>query len=127
MSKQQTDLLGSLSIPDDALWGIHSARARENFIQSALPFFPEFYKALAQVKLACLQANEKLGYIQAPISTALAAALTEMIAGKWQDHFIVDPIQGGAGTSTNMAINEIATHRANQLLNEQIWVKLTPP
>ena len=119
MSSLETDLLGKLEIPDNALWGIHSARARDNFIVSGLPFYPHFYKALAQVKLACLITNTKLGYISPDLSQVLHQALTEMIEGQWIKEFIIDPIQGGAGTSTNMAINEIATHRANQLLQQQ--------
>lgn len=115
----ESDSLGNMPIPQNVLWGIHTARAKANFIQSRLPQFPYFYKALAQVKLAAAYANQDLGYLKSPIAPAVIQALEEMIQGQWIDHFITDAIQGGAGTSTNMNINEITAKRAGQILEAQ--------
>lgn len=112
-----TDNLGQIDIPESAMWGAHTQRALENFPATGLPISKYFYKALSQVKLAAAITNKSLGYLDEDISKATIEALEEMCDGKYFEHFVVDPIQGGAGTSTNMNINEIAATRANQILD----------
>ncbi len=112
----ESDSLGNRKIPENVLWGIHTLRASENFPISGLPQSRYFYKAFALVKLAATMTNHQLGFLSQPIAIALITTLNEMAAGQWIEYWIVDPIQGGAGTSTNMNINEIAANRTNQLL-----------
>jgi aspartate ammonia-lyase len=119
--RTETDFLGPLSIPGDALYGIHSLRARENFPDRS-PFHIEWYKAVALVKLACYLTYkdfkqavlEKYENRTVPLKLmddktieALIASSTEAADGKYFEHFIVPAIQGGAGTSINMNLNEI--------------------
>lgn len=116
--RAEYDALGELNVPKIAYYGIHSVRARENFPITGLPRFARFYHSLVQVKLAAAQTNAELGYLEPAIAVALIEALTEMADGALMDQFIIDPMQGGAGTSTNMAINEIAANRASEILGQ---------
>jgi len=92
----------------------------DNFISSGLPQSNYFFKALSQVKLACARANIELGYIQQPLSTTLLTVLQEMIEGKYFEEFVTDPLQGGAGTSTNFNINEIVAKHCDELLGAKL-------
>lgn len=116
--RTEQDSLGSFDVPDDALYGIHSLRAYHNFRISDVPVadFPELVQALAMVKKAAAGANRKLGVLPAEKAVAIKAACDEIIAGQHHDHFIVDMIQGGAGTSTNMNANEVVANLALQRL-----------
>jgi len=113
------DLLGEKQIPKDVLWGIHTARALENFPISQKTIHPELIKAFGEVKLACFQVNCNLGFFnqQAKID-AIEKACFEMAQGVLIEHIVVDALQGGAGTSTNMNINEVIANRALQILQE---------
>jgi aspartate ammonia-lyase len=108
------DFLGEREIPDSAYWGVHSARAVENFPISgqAVSQWPELVRALAYVKKAAAQANEQLGVIDAPRAAAIVRACDDLIGGALHEQFVVDVIQGGAGTSTNMNANEVVANRA---------------
>ncbi|HRQ35195.1 MAG TPA: aspartate ammonia-lyase, partial [Chiayiivirga sp.] len=112
------DLLGDLAVPADAYYGVQTARALDNFRITDIPLahFPNFIRALAMVKKAAARANRQLGQLPAPLEEAIAAACDEVIAGRWHEHFVVDMIQGGAGTSTNMNANEVIANRALELL-----------
>lgn len=116
--RTEHDLLGSLRVPDDAYYGIHTARARANFPISgmAVSQLDELVRSLAQVKHAAVLANAELGLIDEDRAGAIAAACVEIEAGQWHDQFCVDVMQGGAGTSTNMAANEVIANRALELL-----------
>ncbi len=105
----ETDLLGPRQLPADALYGIHTLRAVENFpVSRALAgHYPELVRALAMVKLAAARANRDLGVLGAGHHDAIAAACAQLLAGQHHDAFIVGMIQGGAGTSTNMNANEV--------------------
>ncbi|MFH1428747.1 MAG: aspartate ammonia-lyase [Candidatus Margulisiibacteriota bacterium] len=127
MTRIEKDTLGQLDIHDDALYGIHTQRAVNNFPKSRLGNYLYFYKALSQVKLGAALANLELGFLAKDIGQALVSALQEMVSGQWFDSFIVDPLQGGAGTSTNMNINEIAANRATELLGGQMGEYLVDP
>ncbi|MFC6673408.1 aspartate ammonia-lyase [Marinobacterium aestuariivivens] len=112
------DLLGDLAVPADAYYGVQTARALDNFRITGIPLahFPNFIKALAMVKQAAARANRKLGNLPASLEQAISSACDEIIAGQWHEHFVVDMIQGGAGTSTNMNANEVIANRALELL-----------
>src|SRR5262245_11329385 len=98
------DFLGDKQIPADAYWGVHTARAVENFPISGTPLsaMPELIRAFGFVKKAAARANTELKAIDAKRADAIAHACDQLIAGRFHDQFVVDVIQGGAGTSTNM-------------------------
>ncbi len=112
--RTETDSLGSMDVPADAYWGIHTARALENFPISLRPLsvYPEFVVALAQVKQAAARANVQIGVLDARKAKQIDEVCTEIIAGQLHDQFVVGVIQGGAGTSTNMNTNEVIANRA---------------
>ncbi|MFN4845997.1 MAG: aspartate ammonia-lyase [Rhodoluna sp.] len=111
------DLLGDYEIPAHAYWGVHSARAAENFPISGVPIghYRSLIKALAIVKEATAKANLEVGELDEKVGSAIIAACHEVAAGKFDKEFIVDAIQGGAGTSTNMNANEVIANRALEL------------
>jgi len=113
-TRQEHDFLGELAIPHDAYWGVHSARAVDNFPISGqtVSSMPQLVLALAFVKKAAAQANLNLGVIDQRRSDAIQRACDDLIAGQLHDQFVVDVIQGGAGTSTNMNANEVIANRA---------------
>jgi aspartate ammonia-lyase len=110
------DLLGPREVPGDALWGIHTLRARESFPLAGRPVHRELIHAFGAVKLACARANHELGRWDGPTMERIGAACEEMIRGELDGHVVVDALQGGAGTSTNMGVNEVLCNRALQLL-----------
>lgn len=108
------DLLGKKAVPADAYYGVQTARALENFRISgvALNHYPEFIRAYAMVKLAAAQANADVGALPADKLAAIEKACRAVMAGKYLDQFRVDMYQGGAGTSTNMNVNEVLANIA---------------
>jgi aspartate ammonia-lyase len=112
------DLLGDKEVPDSAYYGVHTLRAVENFPVTGIPIshYPDLIRALAQIKMAAALANEELGLLPRAQADAIVAACREIKAGKLHDQFIVDVIQGGAGTSTNMNANEVIANRALEIL-----------
>ncbi|MFI7316531.1 aspartate ammonia-lyase [Streptomyces venezuelae] len=116
--RREHDLLGERDVPADAYWGIHSFRATENFPITGIPIsvYPQLIDALAAVKEAAARANEELGLLPKAKADAIVAACREIRAGRLHDQFVVDVIQGGAGTSTNMNANEVVANRALELL-----------
>jgi aspartate ammonia-lyase len=113
--RTEHDLLGSREIPASAYWGIHTLRAKENFVFGGWAAPSELIKAMAMVKKACLKANEERGYVSPEICRAISQACDEIIAGDFADQFPVEALQGGAGTSTNMNVNEVIANRALEL------------
>ncbi|GAB4402287.1 MAG: aspartate ammonia-lyase [Anaerolineales bacterium] len=116
--RMEHDLLGEKEVPAARYYGIQTQRALENFTITKIPIshYPQFIDALAYVKKAAALANEQLGLLDSRISAAIVQACDEILAGKWRDEFIVDAIQGGAGTSSNMNANEVIANRANEIL-----------
>jgi aspartate ammonia-lyase len=114
--RTERDFLGSLEIPADAYYGIHTARAARNFPISGFPVPHEMIVALAEVKMACARANMRTNLLSPEKGDAIVAAASELIEGKFMDQFITDPFQGGAGTSTNMNMNEVLANRAIEIL-----------
>ena len=110
--RTERDVLGRKSIPDQAYYGIHAMRAFENFDLSGYRLPGEFIVAFAQTKLACAMTNADLGYLDRIKSEAIISACREIVEGSHHEEIIVDPFQGGAGTSTNMNFNEVVANRA---------------
>ena len=109
------DLLGNRPVPEEALWGIHTARAAENFALSGYRVHQPLLKALALVKKACCLANTELGFLPRDTAELIQIACDEIADGQWADQFPLDALQGGAGTSTNMNMNEVIANRALEL------------
>lgn len=114
--RREKDFLGELDVPSDVYWGIHTERAMDNFRLSGMRINPSLIQALAQVKRACCLANAEAGFLSSDKSAAIEKACTEIAAGKLADQFPLDALQGGAGTSTNMNINEVIANRAIELM-----------
>jgi aspartate ammonia-lyase len=115
-TRQEHDLLGTREVPADAYYGIHTLRAAENFPVSGIRVHPLLICSIALVKKACALANLRIGYLEKHIADAITAACDEIAAGKLADQFITDALQGGAGTSMNMNVNEVVANRAIELL-----------
>ncbi|MDQ0092870.1 aspartate ammonia-lyase [Paeniglutamicibacter psychrophenolicus] len=116
--RSEHDLIGDRDIPADVYWGVHSLRAVENFPITGQPLSTNtnLVVALAMVKQAAARTNLELGLLDAPRAEAIIAACAEIIAGKLHDQFVVDVIQGGAGTSSNMNANEVIANRALEIM-----------
>jgi len=116
--RMEHDLLGDKAIPDDAYYGVQTARALENFHISGVPIsqYPDLIRALAMVKLAAARANYECSQFGEEILHGIEGACQEIIDGQLHEQFEVDLIQGGAGTSTNMAANEVIANRALEFM-----------
>jgi len=112
----ENDSLGTRNLPSDALHGIHTLRALENFPLALRPVHARLIHAYGAVKLACARTNRELDCWDAAHARAIESACQEMMLGRLDDHVCVDALQGGAGTSTNMNVNEVLANRALQLL-----------
>ena len=112
--RREHDLLGEADVPAQALWGIHTKRAVENFPITGVPVghFPELVRALALVKQAAARANRRLGFLPEAKAAAIEAACQTIVDGLHHEDFVVDAVQGGAGTSTNMNANEVIANVA---------------
>lgn len=112
----ERDSLGEVKVPVHALYGAQTQRAVENFQISGLKPRPAFIWSMAMIKRAAAEVHRDLGLLDSEKADAIIAAAQEVIEGKWNDQFVVDPIQAGAGTSHNMNTNEVIANRATQLL-----------
>jgi aspartate ammonia-lyase len=112
----ENDPLGEHAVPAAAYWGIHTARAVANFPLLGQPPSAALVTAMATVKLACARTNHELGFLDDAAAGAIAQACREMIAGNLAGEIVVDALQGGAGTSLNMNVNEVLANRADELL-----------
>ena len=117
----ERDLLGERAVPDEALYGVQTLRALENFPITNVPLrdFPALIQALAAVKEAAALANAELGLLPPDVADPIIRAAREVRGGRHHEHFLVDMIQGGAGTSTNMNANEVIANRALELLGRK--------
>ncbi len=120
-TRMEHDLLGDGPVQAEAYFGIQTLRALHNFEIGGvrLNAYPNLIKALAMVKKACAFTNRDCGVLASDLAQAIADASDEIIAGKLHDHFVVDMLQGGAGTSTNMNANEVIANRALELLGHE--------
>ena len=114
----ESDLLGELKVPADALYGVQTQRGINNYhiSRKTMSMYHDFIIAIAYVKLAAVETNHTLGVINDEISGAIAQACRELIDGKWHDNFPIDMMQGGAGTSVNMNANEVIANRALEIM-----------
>ncbi len=117
-TRLEVDSLGSMEVPADAYWGIHTARALENFpiTRRAISNYPDLVRALARVKQAAARANRRLGALDETKADVIDRVCQEIVDGALHDEFRVGVIQGGAGTSTNMNANEVIANRGLELL-----------
>ncbi len=117
-TRREHDLLGDRDVPADAYYGVHTLRAVENFPITGTPIsiYPDLIAALASIKLAAAKSNRELGLLDETRARAIVTAAEEVRAGRLHEQFVVDVIQGGAGTSTNMNANEVIANRALELL-----------
>ncbi|MDB5564829.1 MAG: Aspartate ammonia-lyase [Tardiphaga sp.] len=117
-TRSEHDLLGNRDVPADAYYGVHTLRAVENFPITGIPIsiYPELINALAAIKQAAALSNMELGLLDKTRGDAIIAACEEVRAGRLHEQFVVDVIQGGAGTSTNMNANEVIANRALEIL-----------
>ncbi len=112
----EKDLVGETEVPAGAYYGVHTARAMENFPITGQKMHPEMIRSLALIKKAAALVNREAGVLPPRIADAIALAADEVLEGKLHDQFPVDPLQGGAGTSANMNMNEVLANRAIELL-----------
>lgn len=112
----EKDSIGSKKVPKDVYYGVQSLRGHENFRISGMNLEESFIKSLALVKKACAITNCEVGELEDKLKDGIVKACDEIINGKYIDQFILDPIQGGAGTSTNMNMNEVLANLANEIL-----------
>jgi fumarate hydratase, class II len=113
------DSMGPVEVPSQAHYGSQTQRARENFFDSGLKPPIALIRSLALIKSCAAQVNAGLNLLDARYSEAIAAAAEEVLAGRWDDQFVVDLFQTGSGTSTNMNMNEVLASRANEILTGQ--------
>ena len=116
----EKDSMGELQVPSWALYGAQTQRAVENFPISGLKPYPAFVWSMATIKRAAAEVHKDLGLLDAKLADAIMQAADEAIAGKLNQHFVVDPFQAGAGTSHNMNTNEVLANRANQILGYEL-------
>jgi fumarate hydratase class II len=115
-TRTEHDAIGDYEVPEDAYYGIDTARARDNFPISDLRLPRAFIRALGQIKRAAALSNRDLELITAPHAEAMVTAAQEVVDGRWDEQFVVDVFQTGSGTSTNMNANEVIANRANEIL-----------
>jgi len=123
----ERDSLGELQVPQDALYGVQTQRAVENFPISGLRPWRAFIWSMAVIKRAAAEVNRDLGLLDAERAHAIVQAAQEVMDGRWDDQFVVDPFQAGAGTSHNMNVNEVIANRATQLMGGQVGQYLVNP
>ncbi len=123
----ERDSLGEVRVPDGALYGAQTQRAVDNFPVSGLRPWRAFIWSMALIKRAAAEVHQDLGLLDPALASAISQAATEVMDGRWDDQFVVDPFQAGAGTSHNMNVNEVIANRANQLLGGDLGDYLVRP
>lgn len=126
-SRIEKDSLGSLEVPGEAMYGVQTQRAVENFPISHLRPYKAFIWSMAAIKTSAAIVNQKLGLLSVELADAIVQAGKETMNGDWDSQFVVDPFQAGAGTSHNMNTNEVLANRATQLLNGELGQYLVNP
>jgi aspartate ammonia-lyase len=126
-TRRESDSLGEIDVPSEALYGAQTQRAVENFPISGLRPWRAFIWSMATIKRAAAVVNRQLGLLDAEFAEAIIRAADEVIEGKWDDQFVVDPFQAGAGTSHNMNTNEVIANRATQLMGGELGEYLVHP
>ena len=114
--RKEKDSLGSLAIPDDRLYGVHTARALDNFGDMGERHDPLFVKAYLLVKKAAAMVNAELGYLEKEKAQAIIKGIDSMLTNDHFEDIVVSPLSGGAGTSLNMNVNEVVANKALELV-----------
>jgi len=127
ITRIERDSLGEVAVPAQALYGVQTQRAVINFPVSGLKPWRAFIWSMATIKRAAAEVNRDLGLLDAGRADAIVQAAQEVIDGKWDDHFVIDPFQAGAGTSHNMNTNEVIANRATQILGGGLGEYLVHP
>jgi len=117
--RQESDSMGEMQVPVDAMYGASTARAVENFPVSDLRFPREFIKALGRIKQTAATVNQDLGRLPKARADLIRKAAAEVVDGEWDAQFVLDIFQTGSGTSTNMNVNEVIAHRCAQLSSKE--------
>ena len=117
-TRLEADSIGVMEVPADAYYGVQALRASRNFPFTGTKLHPIFIKNLAQIKKAAAITNAEAGVLEKNVSDAIVSACNEVISGKLREEFIVDAIQGGAGTSANMNMNEVLANRSGEFLGD---------
>ena len=115
-TRLEADSIGTMEVPEEAYYGVQSLRAKENFVITGHRMNPVFLENLAKIKKAAALTNRNAFALDANLAEAIVRACDEVIKGRFDEEFIVDAIQGCAGTSANMNMNEVIANRANELL-----------
>src|SRR2546427_3236155 len=123
----EKDFLGEVKVPKDALWGVQTQRAVENFPISGLRFGRRFLYALGLIKKASAETNLELGLLDPKLAKGIVQASEEVMAGTLDSQFPIDIFQTGSGTSTNMNANEVIANRANILVGIPLGGEKAPP
>ena len=126
-TRLEKDSLGEISVPANALYGAQTQRAVENFPISGLKPWRAFVWSMAIIKQAAAEVNRDLGMLDSKLAAAITKAAREVVEGKWEDQFVIDPFQAGAGTSHNMNTNEVIANRATQILGGKSGEYLVNP
>src|SRR5258707_9819593 len=124
--RTEKDSLGELQVPADAYYGVQTQRAVKNFPISGLKPYPAFIWSMAAIKRAAAKVNSDLGLLDKKLADVIIQEATEVMDGKWNHQFVVDPFQAGAGTSHNMNANEVIANRANEILGYTLDAKDKP-
>ena len=114
--RTERDSIGEVFLPDDAYYGVQTARAKDNFPMTGRLMHPYMIDSLVEIKKAAAMANQRAGTLKLEIANAIIRACDEILSGRFRDQFVVDPVQGGAGTSANMNTNEVIASRATEIL-----------
>jgi fumarate hydratase class II len=126
-TRSEKDTLGDVSVPAEALYGAQTQRAVNNFNISGRRPWRAFIWSMAIIKRAAAEVNQELGLLNPDRAQAIITAAQEVIDGKWDDQFVVDPFQAGAGTSHNMNMNEVIANRATLILGGKLGQYLVSP
>ena len=118
-TRKEKDPLGTLDVPNDALYGVQTLRAVQNFPISGLKPLPAFVDATVRIKRAAALTHKETGRLDARLADAIVRAADEVLSGQHREQFVVDVYQAGAGTSHNMNVNEVLANRANEILGEK--------
>ena len=127
MNRVEKDVLGEVKVPIDSYYGAFTQRAKENFQISVIKAHREFLIALATVKKAAALANMELKQLDEKIGNSIIKAADEVIEGKFDDYFVLDVYQAGAGTPFNMNCNEIIANRATEILGGKLGKYIVHP
>lgn len=126
-TRMEHDSLGEVAVPENALFGAQTQRAVDNFMISGLAPWRAFIWSMATIKLAAAEVNRDLGLLDEKLAAAIVQAAKEIMDGEWDQEFVVDPFQAGAGTSHNMNTNEVIANRATLILGGKVGEYLVRP